>query len=539
MASPDFVRKVMEALAAIDARGGEPAGAPSDDKLVADTSSLAARAGAEATRLGVESFAAPAGFGEAVSRRGWEPAVQAEAPAQAQAQAPAQSGAASSPLGTAVDLANRWAAGGAGLLRDAVTAPIRAAADIAANYRPGAENEPLNADIGRQATTAAAALTPQFARAAGGAASGELAVGGGSGPKITALVAAQRGHPEFEQLATKLYEQMKAQRAKSVTPATRTAAELAGTGTPEQLAVSKLSRQTDAERLGEIAENIAAWQLYKKQLGTTDFELGAAGGVGKMKGQAPNFGLDDLVQWAESVGLTARVRYAGQGEGTIYITISDPRNPAATPLTVRIPTDTHVGNPKPEEFRTRSLFDAGTTRNEAGRRPQRGIAQDREGNSYADFDTLRVGISDRLGKPRPEPRPAPEGGAHAQAPAQGELVPSIRQAIRDNPDITPAQLRQRFPGYASGDSQLQQIIRTTKRTMAGNEAETIQTMLNQPAMEQRILEMRRRGESPGMIANMLKREQGWETSDPRLTADHVRQKLGELRARTRGASEAE
>lgn len=63
-----------------------------------------------------------------------------------------------------------------------VAAPVRAAADILTNYNPGAENEPLNEDIGRQGFTAGpGALSPGALRAGAGRGAGELGVFGGRG----------------------------------------------------------------------------------------------------------------------------------------------------------------------------------------------------------------------------------------------------------------------------------------------------------------------------------------------------------------------
>lgn len=160
---------------------------------------------------------------------------------------------------------------------ETVTAPLSAFAKLyERGYEPGT-GDTKGVDLALQAGPGA--LVPGFGRAAGGV--GAL---GGTPPKVTALVSAMRGKPEFEAMADQIYAKLKGVRAETVTPAAKTASGLVDPSSAEGLSLSKLQRQTDTERLGEVAERAAAWRLYEKELGT-DFELGAAGGRSAMKPQ--------------------------------------------------------------------------------------------------------------------------------------------------------------------------------------------------------------------------------------------------------------
>jgi hypothetical protein len=108
----------------------------------------------------------------------------------------------------------------------------------------------------------------------------DLGVFGGKRNKITVLVDALRGREEFEALSDELYRFLVTERNNIMPAAHRLADELAVQDPRLFDSITRLTQGTSHEVIGELAEQIAARQLYERMLGTPDFDLGAFGGRG-------------------------------------------------------------------------------------------------------------------------------------------------------------------------------------------------------------------------------------------------------------------
>lgn len=284
-----------------------------------------------------------------------------------------------------------------------VAAPVRAAADILTNYNPGAENEPLNEDIGRQGFVAGpGALSPGLLRAAG---SGELGVAAG---RLLKRVDAQK-------LMREMREAGKSDRQ-----------------------IAEALNERFAPILDE-GEQVSKGMVIGNRQRT---ELGAMGGAGRHGGKiAP----EDVAQMMRDLGYeNVRVAPARTGDST-YVSGdpygNQPRPGSPRPL-VRIPADEHIGRPA-RGSEAGSRFDTGTSPEFRDSAPRQVPADERVtlnqgGEPYADPEALRAALEWRAGglvRPDQAPRgvrqqppldtPAPEPSAGPDnLPGQGRLLAS-------------------------------------------------------------------------------------------------------------------
>ena len=376
-----------------------------------------------------------------------------------------------------------WAQGGA----NTVAAPFKAAADIAANYRPGPENAELNKDVGKKGVEAALALTPGFARAAGGKATAELGAAGGQPPKITALVDSYRGKPEFEALADQIYNELKGMRGETVTQAAKGVNANVKPDSAEGIAIAKLQRSTDAERLGEIADHAAAWHLYSAKMGGNDFELGALGGAGRTAKLKPELTEADRVELAD---LLQRHKGDPEMQATIrgWFGVED-----ALPKAGKIELNPSRQYQEEGSFKPRAAVPESVP---AAKETVRG-----EGSRKID--------DEMLARAR-ELRAQGVGEKTRARLISEEFSPVSRTGLEKR-------LRASDEGQAFSD-------RTYSNTSA----------LSRPEIQDVLLKEARSGESSGMIANKIKRLMGLPAGDQSITASMVRAQLYQIRNRGGG-----
>lgn len=372
---------------------------------------------------------------------------------------------------------------------------IAAPDDIMRNYRPGADNEPLNRDIGRRGFQAGPmTIGPAgAARAAGaGARAAELGAAGGKLPGLDdmpgIIVQMKQANPqEFTRLYTQAYNALTAE-VPAMQGAAKTARDVGRPMSEGAVASEKLARvaDKDPQLMGEIAERAAAFALWQKTHGGGGPELGAFGSRPQYSRDKPYVGTDTHAKLKEITdGLPAdtpakeivrqyRAKYGdgGPADSTLVQQIGQFQRPGRD----RMQSANFRKSPEVEEIIRNSLATRGP----------------------GSHTTVLREIQDALNLPR------------------------------NSQVITTADVR-RIMGELSGAS-------GKASTSGGNPLKRKtpdRDLLASPQVEQLMLEADRRGEGVGMITNMVKRALGMRASDKSITVEHVTRQLGALRDRTR------